>query len=401
MRTRRSLVLLAIGVLGGLAACMSSETEVLRGGGSEVNANAFDKNAVLDDVSLRDSEAMTEDDVQRFLEKTPWGTASALATYEENGKSAAQIIHASATKHGINPLELLVRAQMEQGLISKKTAPESTIAIAFGCGCPHSPACSDKYRGLENQAECAAGTLSRSMEAALTATGTVSGWARNQAKTTQDGISVTPKNTATAALYTYTPWVGEAGGGRDGIGGVSLHHAVWNRFATAVGYGAWASADVDASSSAPPPPEEEPAADAGASSRRDAATPAPRDAGSGALPSSDAGAPPSQPPSQEKNRGAPTDGSEDSDVLGEGNAPPAANFPAPKSSSPSGRSSKKEETEASEEELSSKRKTTGGCAASGAHGGSDVGMIAIAAVASIVGSRRGFSARRDRRRRRA
>lgn len=121
--------------------------------------------------------------------------------------------------------------------------------------------------GFDNQAECAAGTLSRSMDRAVTSTGTVSGWARNGAKATQDGVIVTPKNAATAALYTYTPWVGEAGGGREGVGGASLRFAVWDRFATAVGYGAWArptetprTSETDAAATADAGPEDEHAA---------------------------------------------------------------------------------------------------------------------------------------------
>ena len=42
----------------------------------------------------------------------------------------------TATVHGINPLEMLVRVQMEQGLISKTTAATTTISLAFACGCP-------------------------------------------------------------------------------------------------------------------------------------------------------------------------------------------------------------------------------------------------------------------------
>ena len=95
--------------------------------------------------------------------------------------------------------------------------------------------------GFENQTECAAGTLSRAMVAATTSTGTVSGWAKTRTKTTQDNVTVTPKHAATAALYTYTPWVGEAGGGRAGVGGASLHHAVWVNLSSAANYGAWAN----------------------------------------------------------------------------------------------------------------------------------------------------------------
>ncbi len=43
-----------------------------------------------------------------------------------------------------------------------------------------------------------------------------------------------PKNAATATLYTYTPWVGESGGGKAGVGGTSLYFRVLERFADAL-----------------------------------------------------------------------------------------------------------------------------------------------------------------------
>lgn len=385
MHAKSSIGLLFLGLAAAVGVACSSPApdDGARGASAKVTQGAFDKNAVLDDVSLRDVDAMTAEDVQAFLDETPWGTRSALATYEVEGKTAAQIIHATAVKHGINPLELLVRLQMEQGLIRKTTATDATIDVAFGCGCPHSPVCSDKYMGFENQAECAAGTLSRSMDRAVTSTGTVSGWARSRAKQTEDGVTVTPKNAATAALYTYTPWVGEAGGGREGVGGASLHFSVWDRFATAVGYGAWAT------------PTETPRTsetDAGApSSDTDAA--APGDPGEGEEETADASAPPASDAGTRgdaapKDEGAPpSDGSDDGEILGEGSAPPASNGAPPKSSSP-GRRGPEELPEATEEELAGKPKSTGGCSTTGSNGHGDAAAIALATAAVIVAARR-------------
>ena len=281
-----------------LAACSATTDEAVGGDRASVRQAEFDKNSVLTDTALRDTTALSAADIQAFLEKTPWGQTSVLATYEEDGKSAAEIMHDAATKHGINPLELLVRVQMEQGLINKATASEESISIAFGCGCPHSPVCSSKYEGFANQADCAAGTLSRSMDCALTSNGTASGWKKGEEKLTQDKVEIVPANAATAALYTYTPWVGEAGGGRKGVGGASLHYQVWERFADAVGYGVVANNDSPRQERGPrgrragrrpeqrrqeedeANPTPEPEADAGASPSADA----------GASPSADAGA---------------------------------------------------------------------------------------------------------------
>lgn len=409
MRLTPSTWLVLIGAAAVAAAtsvaCSSAPPSDAEGSSAAATKSPFDRNAVLDDSSLTDAEAMTEEDVQKFLDKTPWGKKSVLATYEADGKSAAKIIHTAATAHGINPLELLVRLQMEQGLINKTTASAATIDVAFGCGCPHSPVCSDKYMGFANQAECAAGTLSRSLASAKTSTGTVSGWARNRAKETQDGVTVTPKNAATDALYTYTPWVGEAGGGRAGVGGASLHHAVWDRFATAVSYGAWATdttpatptrGTADASTNEV---EHDAAAEAEPQEGEGEPTPA-TDAGtadSGRAPSADAGATADGGAKLGGDRTPPSDGSEDDAVLAEGNAPPSTNAPPPKPTS--GRRSPEELPEASEDELASKPKTTeGGCSTSSNRAATGDGIVfGLGLALALAGSRRRAVSGRTRR----
>ncbi len=376
-----------------LAACSAAPTDEAVGGDrASVREAEFDKNAVLTDKALRDTSTLSAADIQAFLEETPWGNTSVLATYEEDGKSAAEIMYEAATKHGINPLELLVRVQMEQGLVSKKTASDESITLAFGCGCPHSPVCSPKYEGFANQAECAAGTLSRSMDRALTSQGTASGWKKGEEKLTQDEVEIVPANAATAALYTYTPWVGEAGGGKKGIGGVSLHHTVWTRFADAVGYGALPTNDR---------PQEQPndVLEAGADPNGDGNEDEP-EADAGPAPTADAGADDPEPTDSAgagapESDGTPADeaeGEDDEDILSEGNAPPATNAPPPRqtgSRSKASKNSRDDLEEATEEELSAgKKKVAGGCSASSGNA-SDASLAALVmAAAGLVAKRR-------------
>lgn len=392
MLPRSTLSLVGLALLGVLAACSIQTGEDAASSGSRVSRDTFDKDDVLDDRTMSDSEAMTVGDVQAFLDKTPWGNASVLATYEEGGRSAAQIMVDAAQKHGINPLELLVRVQMEQGLVRKTSASERTISLAFGCGCPHAPVCKtspERYTGFANQAECAAGTMRRSMDRALTSKGTASGWARNRAKTTEDGITIVPANATTAALYTYTPWVGEAGGGREGVGGVSLHHRVWSSFAAAIAE-----------------PEETTTADAGApdamhgedAGEVEPPTPTP-DSGatdSGSPPAPDAGAPADAGSSEQADAGSgssegegtegpPEDGSDDDDILGEGSAPPADNdAPPPRSRRPS---SEEDEGE-SEADLGATPTANQGCSTTGGGAASNGALVGLALAAALVASRR-------------
>jgi MYXO-CTERM domain-containing protein len=394
-------------VLGVLAACAVPPPEATQGSSSSVTAAAFDRNAVIDDISMRDSAAMTAADLQTFLEKTPWGTASVLATYTESGKTAATIMVDTAKKYGINPIEMVVRVQMEQGLVSKKTAPAATLAKAFGCGCADGAACVASYSGFSAQADCAAGTMSRSMTRALTTAGTVSGWSRGKAKDTLDGLTIVPKNAATAALYTYTPWVGEAGGGKAGVGGVSLHAQVWNRFATALSYGAWAAPatgtadttqgatdpDAGTADSATADPTTDPTTDPTADPTTDPtadpdAGTDPGATGDGTTPADDAGSADAGA-KKPSTKGPPADGSDDSAILGEGSSPPASNAPPPIGNN-SISSHPEELPEASEAELAGKTKASaGGCSTTGHESGSSNGLlIAGAAALAVIGARR-------------
>ncbi len=251
-------------LLTGVACTALSEDD---GSGSQDDAleAQFNKNNVVSDAEFQSS-TMTVAEVQRFLDKTPYGTKSALATYTENGSTAAQILHEQSLKYRISPLAMLARIQTEQGLISKTSAGKSVTDIAFGCGCPDSASCGPKYYGLENQAACAAGSLRRSIDRQTTGT-TISGWKRGTAKKTLDQVDIVPENAATAALYTYTPWVGESGGGKTGVGGTSLYFKVLKRFTDAHLIATTGSATGDASTP-----------DTGPVGKPDSATPV-RDAG--------------------------------------------------------------------------------------------------------------------------
>lgn len=251
--------------VAGVAACSSSGAEVVRGNKAAAETAEIDRNDILDDAAMQDDESMTETEVQAFLERTPYGARSVLASYQPKGKRASTILVETARQYGINPMVLLVRLQLEQGLVSKKTATDRELDRAFGCGCSDTKAstagdaasshtCSPDLTGFENQARCAASTLRRAMDALAGSTGvTRSGWAKGKAKKTLDGIVVTPKNRATAALYGYTPWVGKLGGGKASVGGNSAHRRLWLDFeeARTAGSGGKDASRADGGASAP------------------------------------------------------------------------------------------------------------------------------------------------------
>jgi uncharacterized membrane protein YgcG len=186
----------------------------------------FDRHDVLDTASMVDADAMTVAEVQAFLDNNPYGWTSVLASHVSNGHSAAQAFVDAGQANGINPLVLLTRVQMEQSLIGKTSAPLSTLKKAMGCGCPDNKPCQAQYKGFDKQVDCAASKLRSYLDDMDGGGTTIAGWGVGISKTTLDSYSVTPVNEATAALYTYTPWVSAA----------KAHAKIWALYAAHVGY---------------------------------------------------------------------------------------------------------------------------------------------------------------------
>lgn len=174
----------------------------------------FNPNLLIDDAVFVDYEYMTEEDVQAFLENTPYGRRSYLADYESDGQLTSKLIIEAARKHHINPLVFLVKLQVEMALISKRSTPTTfQLNHAMGCGCPDGLLCHQALAGFGSQINCA-GAMFRSYLDDIEENGsTISGWKPHGSKNTSDHLTVTPKNSATAALYTYTPWVLSGTGG--------------------------------------------------------------------------------------------------------------------------------------------------------------------------------------------
>lgn len=206
------------------------EQEVIDGNEDELAEPGFDRNRVISDAAFTDSEAMTEAEIQAFLDETPYGNKSALANYTSGGKRASRAIAEAAEKYHLNPLVILTRAQMEQSLIGKSSASKTALDFAFGCGCPDNASCSETWRGFHKQADCMASHMRSYLDDLESDGSTIAGWQVGKAKKTLDPQWVTPKNKATAALYTYTPWVGTSGFGNLG------HFQIWKRFAGHIGY---------------------------------------------------------------------------------------------------------------------------------------------------------------------
>lgn len=196
----------------------------------------FDPNTLMLLADFTDASAVREiDKIQRFFEQTPYNRRSFLETYSSNGVSAAGAVLAAAVKYRINPIVLLVRLQMAQGLIGLETYPEpaTRVEYVFQCGCNGQDGCIPEMAGLDRQVACLAARLSSYLKQINDSPEqiTYGGWGPNLTTLTLDGVEVTPTDEATAALYQYDPVEGT-----ESQRGAWLYYRIYNRYTRALGY---------------------------------------------------------------------------------------------------------------------------------------------------------------------
>ena len=158
-------------------------------------ANAtFNPDTLISDANFRAVSSMSQAEVQTFLAGQS-GTLKSYAAADVNGtvKPASQIIWEAAQAFDVSPKVVLVTLQKEQGLLTSPAPSASALAWAMGCGSPSSFG-----------AQVWWGSDSLSVDGA--------GWYAGITKSCGDG-TVAPTNISTYSLYTYTPWIGLAGGG--------------------------------------------------------------------------------------------------------------------------------------------------------------------------------------------
>ncbi|MCY1000846.1 hypothetical protein OWM54_27215 [Myxococcus sp. MISCRS1] len=190
----------------------------------------YDMHRLLEDDNLLGHQWITTEQVQAFLTQQ----GSYLATYRDpafSNKTAAALIVERSKAFGISPLYMLARIQVESSLVQSGTS--NNLSKATGCGCPDSSGCDAQYVGFGKQIDCSAKKLRGYFTDLDAGRATVSGWKVGTTKATLDPCSVKPTNKATAALYTYTPWVGAYATqcGRTTVGGSSLVSVIYHRYA--------------------------------------------------------------------------------------------------------------------------------------------------------------------------
>ncbi|MFA6410329.1 MAG: hypothetical protein WCW26_02020 [Candidatus Buchananbacteria bacterium] len=193
-----------------------------------VFARTYNPNNIITDNDLRDSSALSQTAIQKFLERENSVLARYSAIVQNQSLTAAQMIWQVSQKHTVSPKFILATLEKEQGLIHKTQATEKAFDWATGYGC-YSGTCKEKYRGLYNQIDAAAETQDIYWQKAGQF-----GFAAGKTSTTYDGFVVTPENRATANLFIYTPYVGYSPelGVTAPYGGNRLFWTVWYRYFT-------------------------------------------------------------------------------------------------------------------------------------------------------------------------
>lgn len=154
----------------------------------------FNKNLVLEDAYVTGFDSKF--DVQGLLEKNK----SFLAKYKYNNQFASDLINSICSPLDIDSRLILIRLQVEQGLITKQSMPsQSVLDRCLGFGMTDSGDI-EKYYGFSNQIHSAATWWRNRWYSAESKIGV-------QIKTS-DKILVFPQNKATYLSYVYTPWVG-------------------------------------------------------------------------------------------------------------------------------------------------------------------------------------------------
>ena len=195
----------------------------------------FNPSYIISDYELLKTDSMTLAEIQSFLENKH----NYLAYYHTADtyghiKSAAEIIYTAVNYNyncdnvklisqteiekkfkckktkTINPKFLLVLLQKEMGLIEDSHPKQSQLDWATGYGCPDGKSCNPRWKGFGKQINSAALQFRSYLEhpnAYPYKKGKTYTFTNRYSSINRGKSIVTPLNTATAALYNYTPHV--------------------------------------------------------------------------------------------------------------------------------------------------------------------------------------------------
>jgi uncharacterized protein with LGFP repeats len=243
--TALAVVLLSAGgVVGSAQASTPRAAAVIAQPVLSADLSTFRPGHIITDAVFFNASAMTEQQIQAFLESRVPSCQSGytcLRDWRDNSRSvaadamcgpysgvanerASTIIFKVAQACGINPQVILATLQKEQGLVTHTWPSTWRYTIAMGQGCPDTAACDTRYHGFFNQVYGAAWQFKRYANPAGTsryftwyAPGNT--WnVRFHPNQSCGSSAVYIENQATANLYYYTPYQPNAASLRAGYG---------------------------------------------------------------------------------------------------------------------------------------------------------------------------------------
>ncbi len=187
----------------------------------------FDPGMIISDAKFYDGDAMSQGDIQSFLqarvpscasgyvclrnyvESTPARAAdSRCSSLQASRLSGADIVYWVGRACGVSQAALLVLLEKEQGLVTDSTPTDRQFRSATGYGCPDTAACDSLYYGFFNQVYNAAHQFKVYQS-------TPTRWNYQAGRSNRilwhpnadcGSSQVTIRNQATAGLYIYTPY---------------------------------------------------------------------------------------------------------------------------------------------------------------------------------------------------
>ncbi|MFH1509289.1 MAG: hypothetical protein ABIE68_03940 [bacterium] len=184
-----------------------------------VLAATFNPNNIVSNNEYTNSSSMNPDQIEAFLRSKGSGLAGMAVDAIGGRKRVSQIFYDAAKYYRISQQFLLAHAQKEQSAITTSNLSSGALRHLMGYGSV------SEFGGVFNQINYAAKQFRRYLDNPGNYNYKV-----NVRRTTQDGVSVKPANSATAGLYNYTPVAGAPAGTKDtvtGNGGNFLFWKIW------------------------------------------------------------------------------------------------------------------------------------------------------------------------------
>ena len=217
-------------LVAGAAAAILASTLVPTSSAEAITGADFDPGFIISDLQFYDNAAMSESQIQAFLDGVIGGyggcaTSNCLAQFKMDTftrpadrtvcaeyvggsqESAARIIFKVQSACGISARVLLVTLQKEQSLLTTRAPSSWQMTASMGYGCPDTAPCDAQFYGFYNQMYKAAWQFKRYS--------TPDRWGSYQPGSNYiqynpnpdcGGSWVNIRNNATAALYNYTPY---------------------------------------------------------------------------------------------------------------------------------------------------------------------------------------------------